>query len=132
MLQIDHVELFVPDRHEAAGWYQRMLGLEVIPGFQDWAASPGGPLMISSDDGHSKLALFQGEPQSSRSTAGFYRVAFRVNARDFVEFLSRPEDRQLKDDRDRPVTADSVVDHEKAYSIYFCDPYGHRLEITTY
>ena len=29
VLQIDHVELFVPDRHEAAGWYQRILGLDV-------------------------------------------------------------------------------------------------------
>jgi hypothetical protein len=25
-----------------------------------------------------------------------------------------------------------VVDHETAYSIYFSDPYGHHLEITTY
>jgi hypothetical protein len=25
-----------------------------------------------------------------------------------------------------------VVDHDLAFSIYFCDPYGHRLEITTY
>ena len=29
-LQIDHVELFVPDRYEAAGWYQRVLGLEIL------------------------------------------------------------------------------------------------------
>ena len=49
VLQIDHVELFVPDRHEAAGWYQRILGLDVVPAYQDWAADPGGPLMISSD-----------------------------------------------------------------------------------
>jgi hypothetical protein len=27
---------------------------------------------------------------------------------------------------------DSVVDHDKAYSVYFSDPYGHRLEVTTY
>jgi hypothetical protein len=24
------------------------------------------------------------------------------------------------------------VDHQKAFSIYFSDPYGHPLEITTY
>ena len=132
VLQIDHVELFVPDRHEAAGWYQRMLGLEIVPEYQDWAADPGGPLMISSDDGDTKLALFKGQPQASRSTAGFHRVAFRVSAGDFMEFLQRLRDRQLKDDRDRPVTSDSVVDHEKAYSVYFSDPYGHRLEVTTY
>lgn len=27
---------------------------------------------------------------------------------------------------------ESVVDHDKAYSIYFSDPYGHCLEVTTY
>ncbi len=77
VLQIDHVELFVPDRHEAAGWYQRVLGLAVLPEYQEWATDQGGPLMISSDDGNTKLALFEGQPQSS-------------------------------------------------------DPYGHRLEVTTY
>jgi hypothetical protein len=25
-----------------------------------------------------------------------------------------------------------LVDHGKAFSIYFNDPYGHRLEVTTY
>jgi hypothetical protein len=33
---------------------------------------------------------------------------------------------------DQPVTRKSVVDHQKAYSIYFSDPYGHLLEMTTY
>lgn len=31
VLQIDHVELFVPDRYEAARWYERVLGLEPVP-----------------------------------------------------------------------------------------------------
>lgn len=132
VLQIDHVELFVPDRHEAAGWYQRILGLDVVPAYQDWAAAPGGPLMISSDGGSTKLALFEGQPQESRPTAGFHRVAFRVSADAFTDFLRRLGDMQLKESGGSPVTLDSVVDHEKAYSIYFCDPYGHHLELTAY
>jgi catechol 2,3-dioxygenase-like lactoylglutathione lyase family enzyme len=131
-LVIDHVELFVPDRHEAAGWYQRILGLQIVAEYQEWAADRGGPLMLSADDGNTKLALFEGPPQASRPTAGFHRVAFRVNASDFVDFLQRLPDRPLKDHQDRPVTSDSVVDHDKAYSLYFSDPYGHRLELTTY
>lgn len=59
-------------------------------------------------------------------------MAFRVKAGDFMEFLQQLSDRQLKDQHDRPVTSDSVVDHQKAYSVYFSDPYGHRLEVTTY
>jgi len=132
VLQIDHVELCVPDRHEAAAWYQRILGLEVVPEYQEWAANQGGPLMISSDDGNTKLALFEGEPQASRPVAGFHRVAFRVNAGGFMDFLQRLTDRPLKDDQGRPVTSDSVADHHKAYSVYFSDPYGHQLEVTTY
>jgi predicted lactoylglutathione lyase len=25
-----------------------------------------------------------------------------------------------------------AMDHEKAYSVYFCDPWGNRYELTTY
>jgi catechol 2,3-dioxygenase-like lactoylglutathione lyase family enzyme len=132
VLQIDHVELFVPDRYEAAEWYRRILGLHVIPEFEAWAAGAGGPLIIATERGGTKLALFEGEPQGSRPTTGFDRVAFRVDAEGFIAFLRRLTDEPLRDDRDRPVTADSVKDHRKAYSIYFCDPYGHRLEVTTY
>ena len=132
VLQIDHVELFVPDRHAAAAWYQAVLGLEILPEYQDWAAGRGGPLMISSDQGSTKLALFEGRPQESRPTAGFHLVAFRVDAQGFIGFLQRLGELHVKDHLDRPIALDSAVDHEKAYSIYFSDPYGHRLEVTTY
>jgi catechol 2,3-dioxygenase-like lactoylglutathione lyase family enzyme len=130
--QIDHVELFVPDRHEAAGWYERVLGLEVVAAFRQWADDPSGPLMISSDGGNTKLALFSGKPQGTAQTAGFHRVAFGVTANGFIAFLGRLEDLQVTDHLGRRVAADDVVDHERSYSIYFADPYGNRLELTTY
>jgi catechol 2,3-dioxygenase-like lactoylglutathione lyase family enzyme len=122
VLQIDHVELFVPDRYDAATWYERVLGLQVVPECEPWAAGRG-PLMISSDGGSTKLALFEGEPAASGPTAAFRRVAFRVTAAGFAEFLERNPDL---------VTKDMVIDHQQAYSIYFNDPYGHQLEVTTY
>jgi len=130
--QLDHVELFVPDRHQAAEWYRRVLGMTVVPEYEQWAGDPRGPLMISSDRGSTKLALFEGVPQGSRETAGFHLVAFRVGAVDFVRFLNGLPDLGLIDHRGRLVTADSAVDHAVAYSIYFCDLFGHRLELTTY
>ena len=130
--QIDHVELFVPDRRQAAEWYRRVLGLEVVPGYEHWAEDPGGPLMISSDNGSTKLALFRGTPRGTRETAGFHLVAFRVGAEAFAEFLKRLPELELIDHRGRQLTADLVADHEQAYSIYFNDPFGHRLELTTY
>jgi|SRR5687768_15719233 catechol 2,3-dioxygenase-like lactoylglutathione lyase family enzyme len=131
VLQIDHVELFVPDRYEAAGWYERVLGLRIVPGYESWAASEG-PLMISSDEGNTKLALFEGDPAPAPSTASFRRVAFRVTARGFAEFIHRLPELGLMDARHEPVTRGAIVDHQQAYSIYFCDPYGHLLEVTTY
>ena len=77
-LTLDHVELFVPDRHEAAAWYSR-LGLEIVEECRAWAEDPRGPLMISSDGGVTKLALFTGQPQGARETSGFHRVAFAVD-----------------------------------------------------
>jgi len=122
----------VPDRQEAADWYCRVLGLHVVPGFEQWAVNPGGPLMIATAAGGTKLALFEGQAQEAGSTAGFHRVAFRVDAAGFLAFVRGLGDRHLLDHRGRPVSADAVVDHDRAYSIYFCDPYGHRLEVTTY
>jgi catechol 2,3-dioxygenase-like lactoylglutathione lyase family enzyme len=130
--QIDHVELFLPDRYQAAEWYRQVLGLTIVPEYEHWAGDPRGPLMISSDAGSTKLALFQGTPQGSRETAGFHLVAFRVGADAFKSFLERLPQLNLIDHRGQVVTRDSVRDHSRAYSLYFCDPYGHRLELTTY
>jgi catechol 2,3-dioxygenase-like lactoylglutathione lyase family enzyme len=131
VVQIDHVELFVPDRYEAARWYERSLGLRIVPECEMWAAG-GGPLMISSDEGSTKLALFEGTPDAASPTAAFRRVAFRVTADGFAEFLRRLPELNLLDTQNRPVVRDSVVDHQQSYSIYFSDPWTHQLEVTTY
>jgi catechol 2,3-dioxygenase-like lactoylglutathione lyase family enzyme len=126
--QIDHVEVFVPDRHAAAAWYRRVLGLEVLEDYAPWAADERGPLMISSDGGATKLALFTGTPQGAREGPGYRRVAFRVGGPAFLEFLARLPALEVV----RPGEAMAAVDHERAFSIYFSDPYGNRLEVTTY
>lgn len=127
---MDHVELFVSDPYEAAKWYERVLGLTIVREHEDWAA--GGPLMISSDGGKTMLALFRGTPPGDRPAAGFRRVAFRVDAEGFLCFLDRLDEYPLYDLRGERVTRDQLVDHQRSWSIYFNDPYGHHYEITTY
>lgn len=127
-LRVDHVELFVPDRAEAAAWYGKALGLQPVPGTEAWAADPEGPVMLSADGGETKLALFKGQPQGPRLTAGWHRVAFQVTAQGLVAFLRHAEALGLRE-RGDPLR---LRDHGAAISVYFSDPYGHRLEITTY
>lgn len=131
--RLDHVELFVLDRYAAAKWYERVLGLQIVAEHEHWAEDPKGPLMLSTPDGESAmLALFEGRPQEGRETAGYHRVAFSVDAAAFVQFLDQLETLQLTDHDGKPVTAEAVADHGSARSIYFCDPHGHRVELTTY
>jgi catechol 2,3-dioxygenase-like lactoylglutathione lyase family enzyme len=130
--QLDHVELFVPDRDAAAAWYARTLGLQAVAEHAPWAADPQGPLVIGTAQPGAQLALFAGEPQGSRPTAGFHRVAFRVSRRDFEAFLVHVRGNPVFGDRGEEVRELAVRDHGAALSVYFYDPYGHRLEVTTY
>lgn len=132
VLQIDHVELFVPDRHEAAYWYSETLGLQILPEFADWAKNPRGPLMLGTPKGGTKLALFTGVPQGERPTVGYHLVAFRVNRWAFDAFLRHIQLYPVFDEKGDPLHELPVKDHGKAWSVYFHDPYGHRIEITTY
>ena len=74
VLQIDHVELFVPDRYRPRGGTAR-LGLQIVP--DRTVGGRGGPLMISSDGGSTKLALFEGQPATrlTRRRFGAWRSA---------------------------------------------------------
>jgi catechol 2,3-dioxygenase-like lactoylglutathione lyase family enzyme len=127
--QLDHIHVFVPDQYEAAAWYKRILGLEILSDYEDWATG-GGPLTISSDDGNTSLALFQKGPE--RAGESKRTVAFRVDGDGFMTFLARLERHELQDAQGERVTIKDIEDHGKSFSIYFCDPYGNPYELTTY
>ena len=120
---IDHVALTVPDPREAADWYERVLGLEPLEEFASWAEGTG-PLVVSSDDGETMLALFTGVADGS----DLRHLAFGVEATDFLAFLDRAAE---MDDVGVQGRGD-IVDHDLAWSVYFDDPWEHRFEITTY
>jgi len=132
--QIDHVEVYVPDRYEAAKWYGQVFGLEIVKDFEYWAETPGGPLMLTTERGGTKIALFEGQPRGDHQWFGTYRVAFGVDGAGFIAFLRRLDAGEIeiwRDDKLR-LTAGQVVDHTGSWSIYFNDPWGNRYEITTY
>ncbi|MBT8486074.1 MAG: VOC family protein [Phycisphaerales bacterium] len=125
-MKTDHIELYVPDREEAAGWYGRVLGFEIMENHRAWAV-PGGPLMITNDGGDTMIALFEGPAQGAEPARGLRRLAFRVGGHAFVEFIASSGHW-----RTPPLGPDDIGDHEKAISVYFTDPYGTPLEVTTY
>ena len=112
---LDHVALGVSDQAASVVWYRRLLGL--VPVFEEeWR---GVPAMVVGPDG-TGLALFQaGEGRAT----GFRHVAFRV-------------DREQYEAAKTTLAAEGIAlqeqDHDVSWSIYFRDPDGVELELTTY
>ncbi len=124
--QIDHVELLVEDLEAAVAWYRRVLGLAEVGRFNPH------PIMIGV--GGTMLALFargltqasgSGQQPAAEPPPGFFRrVAWRVDQEGFVRAQAHLQSQGV------PFTG--PVDHAVSWSIYFADPDGHPLEITTY
>ena len=123
-MQLDHVEIYVTDREQATKWYGQVLGFHPIEALADWAAD--GPLMLGNQYTQ-MIALFPGPAQEDQPIRGHRRVAFRVTADQFVEFLRTSETWC-----DAPLGWESIQDHDRAISVYFTDPFGNPLEVTTY
>ena len=117
---IDHVALSVRDVEESGKWYKEVLGFERRYG-DVW-----GDIPMFIGKGDTALALFPAKMQSTRSDTGQIRMlhlAFRADRNNFVA-----AQQELK----RRGIAFGFEDHQISHSIYFNDPDGHHLEITTY
>jgi catechol 2,3-dioxygenase-like lactoylglutathione lyase family enzyme len=127
--RLDHVHVFAADRAAAAGWYAEILGLAMVYDYSRHGDA-GGPVVLSSDDGATHVAVFQAEG-ACRQQGHAHTVAFRVGGRGFLTFLDRLDRVVLRGDRARVGRGD-VVDHGDCLSIYFHDLDGNPLELTTY
>lgn len=123
---IDHVEVFVKNRAEAARWYEEIFGLSPIQELDAWAKI--GPLFIGNKDGTVKIALIDGTKDNDGS---INRVAFSASGEDFVGFVNNLDDARVYFLK-RRVAKNDLVDHDLSYSIYFDDPHGNKLELTCY
>jgi catechol 2,3-dioxygenase-like lactoylglutathione lyase family enzyme len=134
--RIDHIKVSVPDRHDAAAWYERVFGLKILhgPAWDAAAAMPDGPLFLGTGDALDgpKLALLEGEPLGEHPPIGLTRASFGVPAESFLSFLDRLDELALIDEKGKRVTRADLVDQWIAWSLYFNDPYGNRYELLTY
>ena len=119
---IDHVALGVRDIEQSAKWYIEVLGFERLhEGMWD-----GVPTFIGK--GKTGIALFPvsshaGSASSARSGIRMLHLAFRAKRENFLAAQRELEKRGIDFE---------FQDHEISHSIYFRDPDGHQLEITTY
>jgi catechol 2,3-dioxygenase-like lactoylglutathione lyase family enzyme len=119
---IDHVALGVRDIERSVKWYTEVLGLELLHEGM-WN---GVPTFIGK--GNTGIALFpaSANAKSTPSTGRDIRMlhlAFRANRDGFLAAQGELKKRGIKFE---------FQDHEISHSIYFRDPDGHQLEITTY
>ena len=114
---IDHIHVFVPDRQEALGWYNTILGFKPVKRLMFWTET--GPLTIGNDEGTIHIALFKGNPNSNRSV-----IAFNATGEEFIDWHKR-----INNVLSEVIEVD---DHSVSFSIYFEDPYGNPYEITSY
>ena len=119
---IDHVALAVRDVRRSAKWYQDVLGLERLyeEAWGDYPAVVG--------IGRAAIALFPVEgsdpkPRPGRDVLAMRHLAFRADAENFATAQRELTARGLEFE---------FQDHGIAHSIYFHDPDGHEIEITTY
>lgn len=131
MGRLDHVHIRVPDRAEAARWYQRHLGFEAVEGFDFWASDvDGGPLQISADGGQTMLALFEtseGHPMIPQKTG----VAFSVDAESFMLF-ARSLPGEIENPRREALAPGDVVDFDLCWAFDLVDPWGNQYELNCY
>jgi catechol-2,3-dioxygenase len=118
--RLDHVSLNVSDRSRSIAWYRDVLGLEQR-GEPDQDDEP-----VFMGEFGACVALFQAQTQSparERESSGLRHFAFMLGGDD----LARARDHL----RERGVDF-RVEDHGNANSVYFTDPDGHVIELTTY
>lgn len=117
--QIDHIALRCASPEATKAWYVSTLGFEhVYPG--QWAGSP-----IVLRLGSTYIMLFPQKGDGQAATEGrAWHLALR--AATYADFQSAQTELQAKD------ISFQFQDHEISHSIYFFDPDGFLLEITTY
>jgi catechol 2,3-dioxygenase-like lactoylglutathione lyase family enzyme len=119
---IDHVALSVRDVERSTQWYIDVLGFERRhEGMWD-----GIPVFIGK--GTTSIALFPTKSNGRSASSGrgdvrMLHLALRANRENFLAAQEELKRRGIKFE---------FQDHEISHSIYFSDPDGHKLEITTY
>ena len=119
--RLDHVSLNVSDRPRAIAWYRDVLGLEL----RSTPSADDEPVFMG--EWGACIALFQAQSPATAErlpeSVGLRHVAFMVGKADLDRFRAHLATTGI-DAR--------FEDHGNAHSLYFTDPDGNVIEVTTY
>lgn len=118
--ELCHFGLYAHDLEKMVDFYTRAFGLVVT----DRGRSPRGidiAFLSGSPDEHHQLAIAAGRP-SDATFSTINQVSFRVGSLDDLKRYHG----WLKDERVKDL---ETRDHGNAWSIYFSDPEGNRMEV---
>lgn len=117
---LSHFGIHVHDLERMQDFYTRVLGLLV----SDRGSLPGGPTLafLSRDpDQHHQLVLVTGRPADAAYNV-VNQISFKLpTLADLKAMHARVRDEGIKDFR--------IVTHGNAWSVYFADPEGNRVEL---
>ena len=120
---LDHVAIAVSDLARSQLFYERVLGLERQ--HEEWGDTPivlaaeGTGLALFHRDVHPSPTPDDVEPPAVR----ILHIAFRVDREGFQEARTALEQEGVES---------RFSDHGISHSVYFDDPDGHVIELTTY
>jgi len=118
LARLDHVSLNVGDRTRSIKWYRDVLGLEQ----RNEPTEDAEPVFMGEFG--CCIALFQAEvhsPAREPESTGLRHVALTVDDLDRTQEHLRDHGVDFR-----------FEDHGNAHSVYFRDPDGHTIELTTY
>lgn len=116
---MDHIGLAVKDVQKSVEWYRELFGLERL--YEDvWGNFPG---VVGI--GETSVAFFPTDDPNIPLPDGLpiHHLAFRVDRANFKSAKETLRQRRIEFE---------FQDHQIVHSIYFFDPDGHLIELTTY
>ena len=121
---LDHVALSVADLERSRKFYEDVLGFKIS---RRENQKPGSEYFL--DCGPSLIGLIQGDPKGDKHELqdgglGGNHFSFRIHTSDF--------DAAVESLKKHGVTITFQKKREKSWSVYFLDPDGNKLEMTSW
>lgn len=120
--RIDHVAFKARDVEKLAAWYQTVLGMERV--YADAWTGAGDPVALCA--GTACVALFRYRDGESYEPDEWHGSAH------FAMSLDAPNFKKAQEELSQRGIEFRLWDHKVSHSIYFPDPEGHQIELTTY